>query len=70
MRAVDPFPRALEWIPGVLQMGDRWLTFTGPQWKKMLVSSGQALREGRMEFEGCLEIPWAPGRILSFGKRP
>jgi 16S rRNA (guanine527-N7)-methyltransferase len=67
-RAVDPLPRALAWLPKHLRAGDRWLLYTGPGWKKMLESQDADVTESGLEFESCLEIPWSPGRIMSFSK--
>lgn len=65
-RAVDPLPRALTWLPSQLRPGDRWLYYSGPGWEDMLRRARGSLEEARLYFVNCLEIPFAPGRIMSF----
>jgi 16S rRNA (guanine527-N7)-methyltransferase len=65
-RAVDPLPRALTWLPSQLRPGDRWLYYSGPGWEDMLRNARASLEEARLTFMNCLEIPFAPGRIMSF----
>jgi 16S rRNA (guanine527-N7)-methyltransferase len=65
-RAVDPLPRALTWLPLQLRPGDRWLYYSGPGWEDVLRKARVSLEEARLSFMNCLEIPFAPGRIMSF----
>jgi 16S rRNA (guanine527-N7)-methyltransferase len=66
MRAVSPLDKALAWVPGLLRPGDRWHLYGGPDWRIHLDHVSKGLASAGLLFEECLEIPWAPGRLLIF----
>ncbi|MBD3335131.1 MAG: hypothetical protein GF355_06410 [Candidatus Eisenbacteria bacterium] len=64
MRAVTPLAKALDWVPGLLGRSDVWLFYAGPGWGAWVASHEGELADTGVELQSCLEIPWAPGRLL------
>jgi len=68
MRAVNPLEKAVTWVPRILRPGDRWYLFAGPDWAGRVAGAAAHLDAAGLHLETCLEIPWAPGRVLVLHK--
>ncbi|MBM3316397.1 MAG: 16S rRNA (guanine(527)-N(7))-methyltransferase RsmG [Candidatus Eisenbacteria bacterium] len=66
MRAVAPLPDCLRWASRISRNGSRLFVFKGPGWAEDLDRASGSLLKFGWTFSRCLQIPWAPPKLLAF----